>query len=461
MIARLAGLLTRWAIRWVPDSFVIAILLTVVVFALTLAVTASTPLQVVQYWGDGLWELLSFGMQMCLVVLTGFVVAVSPPVKRALVAVARIGRTPRQSIAVVAVTSMALAWLNWGLSIVASAMLARNVARRGHGVDYRLLVTTAYLGMGCVWHAGLSGSVFLLVATPGHFMAKEIGVIPVTRTLFSPFNLGLTVVVIAVMTALAVWLHPAPEDAYVARPDEVPDDSDGVEPVAGGGANAGDTVNTGDGLTMVRPSFVQRVERSRLVMLVPVVLGALWIYLNLRSKGPAGFNLNVLNLLFLVLGGLLHGTPASFLRAAEEGGRYLWGIVIQFPLYAGIFGMIKFSELQTVISGWLASFLSAGTYHTFVLWYSGVLNYIIPSGGSKWAIEAPYVLEAAHRLGASIDPVITAYAWGDMMTDIIQPFWAIPLLAITRLQFRDIMGYALVFFLVYAAVVTGAFVLFG
>jgi short-chain fatty acids transporter len=443
MIQRLAGLLTRWAIRWVPDSFVIAILLTVFVFLLTLAATPSSPLQVAQYWGDGLWELLSFGMQMCLVVLTGFVVAVSPPVKRALRAIARIGTTPRQSIAVVAMTSMALAWLNWGLSIVAGAMLARNVARRGHGVDYRLLVTAAYLGMGCVWHAGLSGSVFLLVATPGHFMAKEIGVIPVTRTLFSPFNLGLTVVVFAAMTALAVWLHPAPKDAYVAGPDEVPDDPDGADPVASDG------------------SFVQRVERSRLVMLVPVLLGTVWIVLNLREKGPAGFNLNVLNLLFLVLGGLLHGTPASFLRAAEEGGRYLWGIVVQFPLYAGIFGMIKFSELQTVISGWLTSFLNAGSYPTFVLWYSGVLNYIIPSGGSKWAIEAPYVLEAAQRLGASIDPVITAYAWGDMMTDIIQPFWAIPLLAITRLQFRDIMGYALIFFLVYAAIVTGAFAVFG
>ncbi|TPW09889.1 MAG: short-chain fatty acids transporter, partial [bacterium] len=271
-------------------------------------------------------------------------------------------------------------------------MQARNVARRGHGVDYRLLVTTAYLGMGCVWHAGLSGSVFLLVATPGHFMANDIGVIPVTRTLFSPFNLGLTAVVFVAMTTLAVMLHPDAANAYVAEPGAVPDDLDSVVP---------DSKDA---------SFVQRVEQSRLVMLVPVLLGAIWIGQNLAARG------------FLVLGGLLHGTPASFLRAAEEGGRYLWGIVIQFPLYAGIFGMIKFSDLQTVISGWLASFLSAGSYSTFVLWYSGVLNYIIPSGGSKWAIEAPYVLDAATRLGASIDPVIIAYAWGDMMTDIIQPF---------------------------------------
>jgi short-chain fatty acids transporter len=136
-------------------------------------------------------------------------------------------------------------------------------------------------------------------------------------------------------------------------------------------------------------------------------------------------------------------------------------VILQFPLYAGIFGIIKFSELQTTISGWLASFLSRDSYPTFVLWYSGVLNYIIPSGGSKWAIEAPYILQAARTLGVSLEPTITAYAWGDMMTDIIQPFWALPLLAITKLEFRDIMGYALVFFLVYAAIVTAAFALFG
>ena len=180
-----------------------------------------------------------------------------------------------------------------------------------------------------------------------------------------------------------------------------------------------------------------------------------------REKGPAGLNLNVLNLAFLVLGALLHRRPAAFLRAAEEGGRYVWGVIVQFPLYAGIFGIIKFSELQTVLSGWLAGFVRPESYPTFVLWYSGILNYIIPSGGSKWAIEAPYVLEAARSLHLSVEPTIIAYAWGDMMTDIIQPFWALPLLAMTRLEFRDLMGYAILIFVVYSSIVTGGFVLFG
>ncbi|HET9886332.1 MAG TPA: TIGR00366 family protein [bacterium] len=443
MIERAAGILTRWALRWVPDSFVIAILLTVFVFFLALAVTPSTPLDLARDWGDGLWELLSFAMQMSLVIVSGFVVAVSPPVRRLLHALAGLAKTPRAQVALVAAVSMVLAWINWGLSIVASAMLARNVARRGGGVDYRLLVASAYLGMGCIWHAGLSGSVFLLVATPGHFLEKDIGTIPVTSTLFSPFNLALAAVVFIAMIALVVAMHPRPEQVYVVPPESIPPDPEPPEAHAG------------------RLSFAQWVERSPLITAIFVFLGATWLMLWFLEKGPAGLNLNVLNLSFLVLGALLHRRPSAFLHAAEEGARYVWGVIVQFPLYAGIFGIIKFSDLQTVLSGWLATFVHPQSYPTFVLWYSGILNYIIPSGGSKWAIEAPYVLEAARALHLNVEPTIIAYAWGDMMTDIIQPFWALPLLAMTRLEFRDLMGYAILIFVVYSSLVTSGFMLFG
>jgi short-chain fatty acids transporter len=297
--------------------------------------------------------------------------------------------------------------------------------------------------MGCVWHAGLSGSVFLLVATPGHFLEKEIGVIPATSTLFSPFNLLLALVVFVAMIALVAAMHPRREDAFVVPASDVPPDPEPPPPPEG------------------RRSFATWAERSTLVTLVFVALGIGWLVLWFREKGAAGLNLNTLNLGFLTLGAALHRRPAAFLRAAEEGGRYVSGVIVQFPLYAGIFGIIKFSQLQSVISEWFASFLHAASYPTFVLWYSGILNYIIPSGGSKWAIEAPYVIEAARQLGVPVESTIIAYAWGDMMTDIIQPFWALPLLAITRLEFRDLMGYAIVIFAVYAALVTAAFAFFG
>jgi short-chain fatty acids transporter len=182
-----------------------------------------------------------------------------------------------------------------------------------------------------------------------------------------------------------------------------------------------------------------------------------WIAWWFGSHGLQGVNLNSVNFLFLILGVLLHQRPAPFLAAAERGGRYVWGVILQFPFYAGIFGIIRDSKLQDVIAGWFTAVSKPDSYPLLVLWYSGILNYIIPSGGSKWAIEAPYIVQAAHAIGANLDHTVLAYAWGDMLTDIIQPFWAIPLLAIARLSFRDIMGYGIVFFLAYAVIVTLGF----
>jgi short-chain fatty acids transporter len=192
---------------------------------------------------------------------------------------------------------------------------------------------------------------------------------------------------------------------------------------------------------------------------IAALLGAVWIVKAFGAKGLGAINLDLVNLLFLTLGLVFHGTPASFLRAAEEGGRHVWGIVVQFPFYAGIFGILKYSGLQDVLAGWFARVATAETYPFVILWYSGFLNYIVPSGGSKWAIEGPYIVQAAQTIGASTNFTVLAYAWGDMLTDVIQPFWAIPLLAIAGLRFRDIMGFALVFFGAYAALLSAAFLL--
>jgi short-chain fatty acids transporter len=447
MSQRLARALTAWSTRWVPDAWVIAVLLSGFVFLLALACTDSRPFDLVRYWGSGFWELLSFGMQMCLIIVTGYVLAVAPPVRRALAALAGRAGSPRGAVALTALLSLGLAWLHWGLSIVGSAVFVRQVARRQPRADYRLLVCCAYLGLGALWHAGLSASMPLLVATPGHFMEEELGVIPVTRTLFHPLNLLLAGATVTVLTALAVTLQPASGSEPTVRWDQAEDaDEDG--------AAAG---------TIAAPARTpaERLERSRWVNAVIAAAGFVWLAWWFGSRGLGGINLNSVNFAFLMLGVLLHGRPAALLAAAERGGRYVWSVILQFPFYAGIFGMIKESKLQDVIAGWFTSISTAQSYPVFVLWYSGVLNYVVPSGGSKWAIEAPYVVQAAHGVGASLDLTVLAYAWGDMLTDIIQPFWAIPLLAIARLSFRDIMGYGLLFFAVYALLVSAGFALFA
>lgn len=190
ILQKLASACTRWSTRWVPDSWTIAIILTVVAFVLGFIFTKSTTFQLVQYWGNGFWVLLSFAMQMCLIIMTGYILATTPLVSRFLNFLAGLPKSPKGAIALMAVVSMGLAWINWGLSIVGSAVFVRFMVKKQRNVDYRLLVATAYLGLGTFWHSGLSASAPLLVATPKHFMEKDMGIIPITETIFHPFNLG-------------------------------------------------------------------------------------------------------------------------------------------------------------------------------------------------------------------------------------------------------------------------------
>lgn len=451
MLARVAAGLSGWSMRWIPDPLVIAVALSLFTFGLALATTDSSPLALLRAWGDGFWGLNEFAMQMCLVMVTGSILAASRPFARLLDALARRPRTPRGAIALMAVFSMGTALFHWGVSLIGSAVFARHVARRRPDVDYPLLIASAYLGMGAVWHAGLSGSVPLLVATPGHFLAEATGVVPITDTILRPFNLVLLAVVFVIMAAMAVAMHP-PAARVKPPPPEVLAGEEAFEP-SEPSARAESSRASARALT---PAL--RLERSPFVALLLGGAGCLWLVATLRDKGASAITLNLVNFAFLMLGILLHGRLSGFLRAAAEAGQHVWGVIIQFPLYAGIMGMMKGSGLAQVIAGWFTGASTPQSYPSLVLWYSAILNYFVPSGGSKWAIEGPYVLEAANRLGVSASDTVLAYAWGEMVTDIIQPFWAIPLLAVAGLSFRDITGYGMTFCLVYALIVGGAFV---
>jgi short-chain fatty acids transporter len=440
MLQRLAGALTSWSTRWVPDAWIIAVILSVITYILGLIFTKSTPYELVQYWGNGFWILLSFAMQMCLIIVTGYILATTPLFSRMLSGLAGLPKSPKGSIALMALVSMILGWINWGLSIVGSAVFTRFVVQKQRGVDYRLLVATAYLGLGVMWHSGLSGSAPLLVATPKHFLEKEVGIIPITETTFHPFNLILAAIILVALTAFGPTMHPRREDIFEADPAL---------------AQEGFTVPAKP--REMTPA--QLVEHSPIINLVVGIAGLIWLWWYFRDKGFAGVNLDAVNFAFLMTGILLHWTPASFLKAAMEAGNFIWGVVIQFPFYAGIFGIIRFSGLAEVIASWFTAIASQATYPFIVVWYSGLLNYIVPSGGSKFAIEAPYIIAAGKNLGVSNAMTIIAYAWGDMVTDIIQPFWAIPLLGVAKLEFRDIMGYCILYFVVYMVIVSAAFLL--
>jgi short-chain fatty acids transporter len=438
-LARLADVLVRASARWVPDAFSIALALTFVALLLGLAVGGATPRECLAAWGGSLWSLLPFSMQIALVIFLGYVLAVSPPVGRGLDRLAGLPRTPRQAIAFTALVSMLVCWLNWGVGLIASAVLVRSVGRRHPGADYRLLVAAAYLGLGATWHAGPSGSVPLLLATPGSFMVRDGLIpapIPLTETIFTGPNLALMGSVALLLTLLVSALQPEAGRSVSADRRAL----EALEPFE-------------PPTRPERPPPAQRLMHGRALSTGLGLLGAGYVASELAA-GRFALTLDSVNLIVLCLGLLLHPSAASFGKAAEEAARPLHGVVLQFPLYAGIYGIIKDTGLASALAG---LFLEVATPHSFpwiVFAYSALLNYFVPSGGAKWAMEAPYLLEAGGRLGTSVTQVAMAYAYGDMATNLIQPFWAIPLLGVARLEFRDILGFEMLMLAAYTGLVT-------
>ncbi len=424
-----------------PSAFSIAAGLTLMIFLAGWLAGGATLVDCIRYWGDGFWVLLEFGMQMCLMLVAGYLLASSPLVKHLLSLLTSHFQTPRNAIAGLALLSMTLSWINWALGIVGGAVLARLFARRVPQLDLRLIVAVAYLGLGCTWHAGLSASAPLLVATPGHFLESEIGLIPTELTIFHPFNLLLTVAVLISLTflvwQLARWtpLSPSQTQAQRARLGRV----DSPKPPA--------TARKG------RPSLASILDRGYWLNGLLGACGLAWVVTTwLDSQLQVTFN--SINFLLLFLGITLHPSPDSVSRSAKEAVSFVHGIILQFPFYAGMFGIIKGTGLSAILGNAFVSVASARTLPLLVYWYSGIVNYFVPSGGSKWAIEAPYLVAAAQNLGVPINQVVLAYAWGDMATNLLHPFWALPLITATGLEFREILGYGIVIFCFYVSLVS-------
>ena len=436
--------LDRFFQRWLPSALSIAVLLTLFVFLLALILTDANPIDCVDAWGDGFWGLVKFTLHMTVIVFSGHIVAQAPIVAAALKKIASVPRTPRQAIAFVAFCSLILGFIHWGISLVACAALIRTVASRVKGVHYPLLVLAGYLGVACMFHAGLSASAPLMVATEGNEVGKWLstGAVPVSMTLFSTFNLALAAIVLVTLTVLLSLLHPKPEN---------------VRPWKGEGAEAGD--ESGPSAPAERRGPADFFEHTPILNWALGLIGTIYLVHGFWKR-DFSLNLETVNLMFMTLAFVCHPSPASLGAAATRAIRATHGIVLQFPLYAGILGIIRGTGLSDVITDAMVSVSSENTYPVIVYGYSGVLNYFVPSGGSKFVAEAPYILDAARELGVPEWKVIVSYAWGDMSTNVIQPFWAIPLLSLAGLRFKDIMSYALAVFLVYAPLCALAIFLF-
>jgi short-chain fatty acids transporter len=458
VVARAALALTAWTERWVPDAFIFALIATIIVVLAGLLATPSSLGTVVDAWGGGFWELIPFTLQMSLVIITGHVLATSPPMGRLIRAVAGWPRSPRSAVALVTVFALASSWINWGFSLIFSAVLAREVARRVERVDYRALAAASFLGLGSIWAQGLSGSAALQMATPGALppQIRDIvaagglvpdGLVSFRHTIFLWQSLASVAVEMLVVT-LVMWLATPP----AARSRTARD--------------LGIDLGAGETAPPPRPAAIPpgaRLEHSPWLTWLVVALGGTYLvrYFMAAAEPLNAITLNIVNLGFLLVGFLLHRTPARLMHAVQAATPAVWGVILQFPFYAGIAGVITATHLNDRLADAFVSVSTRATFPPLVASYSAVLGVFVPSGGSKWVIEAPYVMAAAHDLRVHVGWVVAAYDLGEALANLVQPFWMLPMLGLFGLRARDVMGYTFVVFLALVPVVLTLVFLLG
>jgi short-chain fatty acids transporter len=438
-LVRFGLALANWSERWFPDPLVFALLGIVVVFLVGLVLHQS-PAKLAIQGGKNFWTLVPFTMQMVMIIVGGYVVASTPLVYRAIRALAGIPKTPKTAVAMVALFSMLTSLISWGLSLIFSGLFVRELSQRVKGMDYRAAGAAGYLGLGAVWAMGLSSSAAMMMATksamPPTLFAIS-GLIPLTQTLFLWQSIATTLVLIVLSVLISYFSTPSAENAKTAE-------SFGIqyEPIR----------------SSLEPKSKpgEWLEYSPLLNILVAAL-LVWYLVDVFRTSPQGalaaLDLNTYNLMFITLGLLLHWRPKRFMRAVADCIPATGGVIIQFPFYAVIFGMIVGTGISDALAKLFAAVSTHGTYPLLVAIYSAVLGVFIPSGGSKWVIEAPYVLQAANLHQVHLGWVVQIYNASEALPNLVNPFWMLPLLGILKLKARDIVGYGVLQLMVHIPVV--------
>lgn len=440
---------SRLVQRYLPDAFIFALLLTFVTMVLAVLLTPTGPAAVTAQWGEGFWYVIEFSMQASLALLTGWAIADSPPVKKVLRRLATIPNSQRQAILATAIVGQLFGLFHWGVVLVAGAIFAREVGiamdQQGIDLHYPLLVATAYAGL-LPWHQGLSGASYLLSATPGHFLEDSIGVIPVSQTMFTLPNL----VMVGALVVLTLVLMPlmAPKDDLITIPEEKLRAADS-DLITDGGESA---VSHRREASSLKTAIVD----SKLLCIGTGLL--MWVYLGyLFSVAPftEALDINIFISGMLGLGFIFHMSFQSYFDVFREAIEGASQVIIQFQFYGGIMGIMDASGLAELIAATAAQYATEQTWYLLVFFSAGVVNFFVPSGGGQWTVTGELMTNATQNIdGTDVETMMVAFAMGDQWTNMIQPFWAIPVLGIAGLSIRDMMGYAAVLF-VFSGIVLG------
>ncbi len=415
-----------------PTPFEIAIGLTVISIFWAAGVTGVSgesflgrTWNVLGFWKGGFWGLLEFTMQMVLILILGHAIAISQPVNSLLDKIAALAKTNTQAVMITGLSTMMAGYLNWGFGLILGAILARKIGERAalskrKSLNYPLVAASGYLGM-LIWHGGFSGSAPLKVAEPQHFLVDKVGVVPIESTLLSEFNFKINLILFLMIGTTLFVLSKRPFKPHF--PEELSKKNQYI------------TSKLSTGFSGI---FLGGT-------MVVLALSEIW---SSNELGVGFVNLNYINYLLFGMALAFHRNLASFVNAIQIAIKGASGIVLQFPFYAGILGVLKESGLLVMIADFFVQISSPSSFPLFTLISAGLINLFVPSGGGQWAVQGPVIVEAAQKMDLSIPQMIMVMAYGDQLTNMLQPFWALPLLAITGVAPKDLLKYTLYFFLV-------------
>ncbi len=429
-----------------PSPLIFALLLTFVTFILGISLAGNSPLQMIDHWYAGFWNLLAFGMQMALILVTGHALTRAPQVNNLIKKLAGVPNSNPQAAALTALIACLVGYFHWGFGLIVGALFAVEVAkqchRKGVKIHYPLIAAAGYTSQ-LVWHVGPSSSAGLLSATPGHIYEELIGIVPLSESVFSIYAIMIAVMLCIFVVPISFYFMASKTDEDMKTiadlaPKLLEQDEHGVE----------------DG-AVANPTFGDKLDHSKIIAIVVGIMGLIAIVLYFIAKGFT-LDLNIFNFIFITVGFILHGTPTRYANAIGEAVSGASGIILQFPFYAGIMGMIQYSGLAGIMANWFLSFATAASFPIITWLTASVMNIFVPSGGGEWAVIGSIISEVSLALDVPIGKTIVAYGCGDMWTNMLQPFWAIALLGITQLRARDIIGYTVLIMLI-----TGPFIAFG
>ncbi len=430
-----------------PDAFIFVIILSVLTFLLAIVNTDSTVIETFEAWGTGLPKLFTFTAQICIIMITAHALAHTGPVEKILSKLGSYPASQIQAYALVTLISGLASLFAWSFGLIVGGIVSKFVAigcaKKRIRIHYPLLVASAYSGY-VIWHMGYSSSAALFVSSADHSLINEIGIIPVTDTIFNTFNITIAIVTLITITIINPLMRPN-NDSEI---NEI--DSNVFRFTNNDNSNINQNIR----------SPAQLIENNRFISFFLAISLLLFIGLIFYKKGFS-LDLNIVSWSFLGIGLLLSNSPIHYVKLVNKASITVGPIILQYPFYAGIMGIMADTGLINVLAEKISNIATAETLGFYSFLSGGLVNMFIPSGGGQWAVQGPVMIEAARNLSVEPYVIVLGVAYGDQWTNMIQPFWTIPLLAIAGLHMRQIMGYTFVIFLVTGVLYGGAMIYLG